>query len=161
MKRTLLLIGLLVFTYASVNAQKRVKESDLKGVWKLVIDVDKDEVREEIEDEDNIVAQIFAETVTDFAFNIIEKIDIRFEFLPDNRLRVEANVLGESEVDYSEWHINKDGELWISDSVHFNTNDDDDNDNDFWLMEDGRLVSYEKDGSGKKRNKSIYMEPVK
>ncbi|WOK07851.1 hypothetical protein RT717_04320 [Imperialibacter roseus] len=158
MKRTLLLIGLFAFTYVAAHAQRRVNERDLTGVWKLVIDVDKDEVREEIEDEDNIVAQIFAETVTDFAFNIIEKIDIRFEFLPDNRLRVEANVFGESEVEYSEWRINKDGELWISDSDHFKVDDDDD---DFWLMENGKLVSFEKQRDGSKRNKSVYLEPVK
>jgi hypothetical protein len=158
MKRTLLLIGLFAVTYVAANAQRRVNERDLKGVWKLVIDVDKDEVREEIEDEDNIVAQIFAETVTDFAFNIIDKIDIRFEFLPDNRLRIETNAFGESDVDYSEWHINKDGELWISDSDHFNIGDDDED--DFWMFDGKNLVAYEKGDNGRKKNKEVYLTPV-
>ncbi|MEQ8413385.1 MAG: hypothetical protein RIF36_19040 [Imperialibacter sp.] len=158
MKRTLLLIGIFAFTYVAANAQRRVNERDLKGVWKLVIDVDKDEVREEIEDEDNIVAQIFAETITDFAFNIIEKIDIRFEFLPDNRLRVETNAFGETDVEYSEWHINKDGELWISDSDHFNIGDDDED--DFWMFDGKNLVAYEKSHDGRKKNKEVYLTPV-
>ncbi|WP_339786032.1 MAG: hypothetical protein ACMVP2_19060 [Imperialibacter sp.] len=158
MKRTLLLIGLFAFTYVAANAQRRVNERDLKGVWKLVIDVDKDEVREEIEDEDNIVAQIFAETITDFAFNIIDKIDIRFEFLPDNRLRIETNAFGESDVDYSEWHINKDGELWISDSDHFNIGDDDED--DFWMFDGKNLVAYEKSRDGRKKNKEVYLKLV-
>jgi len=158
MQRTLLLIGLFAFTYVAANAQRRVNERDLKGVWKLVIDVDKDEVREEIEDEDNIVAQIFAETITDFAFNIIDKIDIRFEFLPDNRLRIETNAFGESDVDYSEWHINKDGELWISDSDHFNIGDDDED--DFWMFDGKNLVAYEKSRDGRKKNKEVYLKLV-
>lgn len=158
MKRTLLLIGLFAFVFDAALAQRPVKESDLKGVWKLVIDVDKDEVRDEIEEEDNIVAQIFAETITDFAFNIIDKIDIRFEFLPDNRLRIETSAFGESDVEYSEWHINRDGELVISDSDNFNVDNGDGD--DVWVKEGNYLVSYDKDGSSRKRNKEVYLAPV-
>lgn len=158
MKRTLLLIGLFAFTYGAAVAQRAVKESDLKGVWKLVIDIDEDEVREEIEDEDNAFARILASSITNLVFDVLGEIDIRFEFLPNNRLRVEANVFGASEVEYSEWHINRDGELVISDSDHFNINNDDED--DVWVKEGKYLVSYEKDGDRRKRNKEVYLAPV-
>ena len=158
MKKTLFLLGLCAFVYSGVLAQKPVKESDLKGVWKLVIDIDKDEVRREIEDEDNLFAEILAKSVTNLVFDVIEEIDIRFEFLPDNRLRIETDVFGASDVEYADWHINNDGELIIGDTDSFQVNSDDDD--DVWLKEGNLLVAYERKDYGKRKNKEVYLKPI-
>lgn len=157
MKKILLLFSLFTLTYSAVLAQKPVKESDLKGVWKLVIDIDEEKVKDELDDEDNVLAQIFARSITNFVFDVIGEIDIRFEFLPDNRLRIETNVFGERDVEYSRWQINREGELIISDSEHFNVSSDDD---DIWLKDGKYLMAYEKSSSGKRRNKEVYLKPV-
>lgn len=158
MKKTLLLAGLTGFMFFGAMAQKSVKENDLKGVWKLVIDINKEEIARDIEDEDNVLAEIFAKSVTSAVFGIIEEIDIRFEFLPDNRLRVETNVFGESDVEYSDWYINRDGELIIGDTDNVNVNSDDDD--DYWLKDGDHLVAYDRDESDRGKTKEVYLKRV-
>jgi len=158
MKKTLLLAGLLALVFSGARAQKSVKESDLKGVWKLVIDIDKEEIKRDIEDEDNVLAEIFAKSITSAVFGIIDEIDIRFEFLPDNRLRVETNVFGESDVEYSDWYINRDGELIIGDTDNVKVNNDDDD--DYWLKDGNYLVAYDRDESDRGKTKEVYLKRV-
>ncbi len=158
MKKTLLLAGLIGFVFSGAMAQKSVRKSDLEGVWKLVIDIDKEEIKRDIEDEDNVLAEIFAKSITSAVFGIIEEIDIRFEFLPDNRLRVETNVFGESDVEYSDWYINWDGELIIGDTDNVNVNSDDDD--DYWLKDGDYLVAYDRDDSDRGKTKEVYLKRV-
>ncbi len=158
MKRTILFFAIIAVASSALQAQKPVKEKDLKGVWQLVIDIDKEEVREDIEDEDNVFASVLAKGITNMVFDLIDEIDIRFEFLPDNRLRIEANVFGASEVEYAEWHINSDGELIIDDTDNFRvSNDEGDN---VWLKEGEHLVAFERKGYGKHKNKEVYLKRV-
>ena len=57
MKKLILIIPML-FLVLFANAQKKkVKERDLDGVWKMVIKIDKEEVADELDDEDNIFAK--------------------------------------------------------------------------------------------------------
>ena len=149
----ILMLGLLP---TLCQAQSKVRSRDLTGEWKLVIDIDERELRDEIEDgaEDfNRLGEIIAEAAVDLAVDIIDEIDIRFRFRDDNRVRIEVYVFGIQEVEYADWYINRDGELII---------EDDDNDHiaiddlDVWLREDELLMAFEKD-RGKLEYQNIYL----
>jgi len=139
MKTLSLTLFLLVGFTLGLMAQNQVNEDDLEGQWKLVIDLTEEHFEEEW-DEESALGRFIARTVTDLVENIMEEVDIRFEFLSNHRLRVTAKIFDEREVEYTDWYINRDSELKIGDSKHLKIDDDD----DIWLMEDGVLVSYEK-----------------
>ena len=136
MKKILLVISML-FLVLFANAQtKKVKEKDLNGVWKLVINIDQEEVADELDEEDNIFAKIIAKSVVGIVDDVLGEIDILFEFKSNNRLKVTVNAFGEEEVEYSEWKINNKGQLIIEDVDSF------DSEEDYWLLEGDILVSY-------------------
>ena len=138
---TLLLIGLGV---SSVQAQSRVRSKDLSGTWKLVFDIDKDA--------DSATERVILNAVDGF----LDELDISFEFLPDNELKVVANAFGEEEIEYSEWHITGAGELSLGESEYV---DDEDS---VWMFVGKRLVSYEyKDGRRGKEKENVYLERVR
>ena len=139
MKTLSLTLFLLVGFTLGLMAQNQVNEDDLEGQWKLVIDLTEEHFEEEW-DEESALGRFIARTVTDLVENIMEEVDIRFEFLSNHRLRVTCKIFDEREVEYTDWYINRDSELKIGDSKHLKIDDDD----DIWLMEDGVLVSYEK-----------------
>lgn len=139
MKTLSLTLFLVVGFTLGLMAQNQVNEDDLEGQWKLVIDLTEEHFEEEW-DEESALGRFIARTVSDFVENIMEEVDIRFEFLSNHRLRVTAEIFDEREVEYTDWYITRDNELKIGDSEHFKNDDDD----DIWLMEDGVLVSYEK-----------------
>lgn len=153
---------------ASVQAQKKVKEKDLLGEWELVIDLDevRDELEEELEEEENWLVGRFAKNISNFALDIVEGIDITMDFRSNGEVKIIVQVMGEREVEYSEWFINDDGELVI---------EDDDNDRwrnsrsskvdidnaDVWMWEDGKLQAYEKGRRGRlEKKKEIYMKKM-
>lgn len=140
----------LMFLVLFANAQKKkVKERDLDGVWKLVIDIDKEEIADELDDEDNIFARIIAKSVIGIVDDVLDEIDIRFEFKSNNRLKVTVNAFGEEEVDYSTWKINKKGQLIIEEVDNF------DSEEDYWLFEGDILVAYDDDGDEPSEN--VYL----
>lgn len=127
----------MLFLVLFANAQtKKVKEKDLNGVWKLVINIDQEEVADELDEEDNIFAKIIAKSVVGIVDDVLGEIDILFEFKSNNRLKVTVNAFGEEEVEYSEWKINNKGQLIIEDVDSF------DSEEDYWLLEGDILVSY-------------------
>ena len=141
MKKILLVLPILFFV-VSANAQtKKVKEKDLSGVWKLVIDIDKEDMTDELDEDDNVFARLIVKSVAGFVDGILDEIDIKFEFKSDNRLKVTVSALGEEETEYSDWRINSKGQLIIEESDSFNT------DSDYWMFEGDVLVSYNDDGS--------------
>ncbi len=159
---------MLFGTVASVQAQKKVKEKDLLGEWELVIDLDevRDELEEELEEEENWLVGRFAKNISNFALDIVEGIDITMDFRSNGEVKIIVQVMGEREVEYSEWFINDDGELVI---------EDDDNDRwrnsrsskvdidnaDVWMWEDGKLQAYEKGRRGRlEKKKEIYMKKM-
>ncbi len=126
-------------------SQSKVRESDLVGEWKLVIDIHQDDIRDEIEQETedlDRLGEIISRAAVNFAADIIDKIDIRFRFKDNNRVRIEVDVFGAHEVEYADWYINRHGELII---------EDDDNDHvaiddlEVWLRDDELLMAFEKD----------------
>lgn len=140
MKRstTLLILALLIAVPFASNAQKRLKESDLIGTtWKLVIDIEDvlDEAEEEMEEEDNLLGEVILRGVSGLVEGIIENIDVHFQFRDDNEVKIYIEAFGSDEVEWTEWSINRHGELIIEDNDHIQTDGD-----SFWFLEDGLLV---------------------
>ncbi len=162
---TLLLMAVCV----SVQAQKKVREKDILGEWDLVIDLDeaRDEVEEELEEEESWIARRFARGISNFAMDIVESIDIKFDFREDGEVKLSMNIFGEREVEYLEWSINRDGELIIEDNDHdrrdnrrrSNNSFDFSDEDDVWMMKDGRLQVFEKTRRGRLEIKEeIYLK---
>ncbi len=122
-------------------AQSSVHEKDLKGVWHLTFDL--------AERGENAGEQIVLGAVE----GLLDWIDIRFEFLPDNRLKVMVDVFGEEEIEYAEWRVNDRRELVLSDSDHFSA------EATVWLFKGGRLVAYEYRGGERVRSSDgVHLE---
>ena len=154
MKR-ITILGLMLMMTVSVMAQKKVKEKDIIGEWELVLDIDREDIEREIEEEENWLARSFAKSMSNFALDIVESIDVDFEFRENGDVRIEVNVFGEREVEYAEWYITREGELIIEseddDHIHID-------DIDVFMMDEGKLVAYEKSRRGKLYEKEeIYL----
>ncbi|MEQ8473293.1 MAG: hypothetical protein RIC35_19005 [Marinoscillum sp.] len=152
MKKTLLTILSCVVVLASLTAQSKVREKDLTdGTWKLVIDIEEelDEAKKEVREEDSFLGEMILNSVSGLVSGIIEELEIYMEFRPDGEVKVVVEAFGEREVEYSEWHIDSKGRLYISDTDRFKTDDD-----DYWLMENGVLISYEERNE---RNENVYL----
>lgn len=150
---TTTLIMLTLWMSVGALAQSKVKEKDLDGVWMLKIEIDEEDWKREIENEENALARAVIRGVSGLVDGILDEIDIRFEFMKDNKVRVYAQVFGQEEVDYAEWNINDRGELEIGDTEHWQGTGD-----TIWLMEDGILVAYDKDGRYKKTDDArVYL----
>lgn len=157
---------LLVTVCLSVQAQQKVKEKDILGAWDLVIDIDhvKDEVEEELEEEEFWLARSFAKSVSNFALDIVESIDVRFDFREDGEVKISVKVFGERETEWAEWFINDDGELIIQDEDNKrrrrgrNFSMGYSNDDDVWLIKDGKLQAYEKGRRGRLEKQEIYLK---
>ena len=151
MKSVALSMILLMLLGLNAHGQKKVKERDLRGQWKMVFDLDEDFIEEELEDEDlPWLGQMIAEGVSDVVINIIDDIDVRFEFRDHNKLKIMVEVFGEEEVEYARWHIDSKGALIL---------DDDDHDDDVWLFDSDRLYAYEK-SNGSLKKQPVYLQRV-
>jgi len=154
--KKLITLCLILTTTVSVMGQQKVKEKDIIGEWVLVLDIDRKDIEKEIEEEENWLARSFAKSVSNFALDIVESIDIEFEFRKNGDVRIELEIFGEREVEYAEWYINKDGELIIEgegeDHIHIE-------DIDVFMMDDGKLVAYEKGKRGERYAKEeVYLK---
>ena len=151
MKSVALSMILLMLLGINAHAQKKVKERDLRGQWKMVFDFDEDFIEEELEDEDlPWLGKMIAEGVSDVVINILDDIDVRFEFRDNNKLKIMVEVFGEEEVEYARWHIDSKGALIL---------DDDDHDDDIWLFDSDRLYAYES-SNGSLKKQPIYLKRV-
>ena len=153
MKKTFLFLTILFGSCFVVDAQK-VKEKDILGTWKLVIDIE-EEMEDEAEDADTMLEEVFIKAISGFVGGILEDIEIYFEFQPDNDLKITVNAYDETETEYGKWFINRRGYLEledIGDDDNFNIHTDDDE----WRLIDGILVNedYEED-------RNVYMAKVK
>ena len=145
MKSTAFLFALLLVGFSS-QAQKKVKERDLNGHWQMVFDFDDDFIEEEIAEEDfPWIGEIVAKGVSGIVLDILDEVDVRFEFQKDNRLKIMVDAFGEESVEYAHWFIDSKGGLVL---------DDDDNDDDIWLFDKGKLYAYER------HNWSLERQPV-
>jgi len=156
----ILMIGICTTGFS----QKKVTEKDIIGEWKLVIDIDREEIEDEIDDENNWIAESFAKAVSGFALDIVESIDIKMDFRENGEVKIRVKVFGIRETEYASWFINRDGELEIEDD--WRDDDDDDNrrshtkfsgDADVWMMDGKRLVAYDKGYRGRLKEQKVYM----
>lgn len=143
------IVCLASFSYA----QQKVKEKDIIGTWKLVIDVE-DALRDAEDEatEESLLGKVILSSVSGLVSGILEEIEIYMDFRADGELKVIVEAFGERETEYSEWTINRDGKLYIKDTDHFDLDSD-----DYWLMEDGVLVAFEEDDEP---NTNVYMVAV-
>ncbi|WP_420318626.1 hypothetical protein [Ekhidna sp.] len=153
MKRTIFTLALLFASAFIVNAQK-VKEKDIIGTWKLVIDIE-EEMEDEAEEADTMLEEVFIKAISGFVGGIMEDIEIYFEFQSDNDVKITVLAYDEKETETGSWYINKRGYLVIED-----IEDDDDNfnistDDDEWKLIDGILVSDEHE-----EDRTVYMTRV-
>lgn len=152
MKKTLLLltaISIGLFSYG-----QKVKERDVIGTWKLIIDIEK-EMEEEAEEADTMLEEVFINAISGFVDGILDDIEIYFDFREDNELKITVNAYDETETEYGRWFINRRGYLEIED-----IDDDDDRfnidaDDDEWKLIDGLLVSDEHED-----DRNVYMTRV-
>ena len=153
MKRTITLF-VFAFCVAFVSDAQKVKERDIIGTWKLVIDIE-EEMEEEAEDADTMLEEVFIKAISGFVGGIMEDIEIYFEFQADNDLKITVNAYDETETERGSWYINKRGYLVIDDIE----DDDDDfhisSDDDEWKLIDGILVSNEHED-----DRTVYMTKV-
>ena len=120
----------LVSMLVQVQAQKRVKEKDLSGEWQMIFDIDEEEWEDEIEDA-SFLGRMIAGSVSGLVVNVLEDLEIHFEFLNNNEIRMTIEIWGEKEIEYIDWYINRHGELIIG---------DEDDDDEVWLFKDDKLV---------------------
>ncbi|MEQ8906473.1 hypothetical protein [Ekhidna sp.] len=153
MKRITLLLAATFFLGFVTQAQK-VKERDIIGTWKLVINIE-EEIEEEAEEADTMLEEIFIKAVSGFVDGIMDDIEIYFEFRANNDLKITVNAYDETETEKGSWYINERGYLIIED---IEDDDDDFNittDDDEWKLIDGILVSDEHED-----NRTVYMTRV-
>ncbi|MEO9474666.1 MAG: hypothetical protein ABJG41_04015 [Cyclobacteriaceae bacterium] len=135
---------LLLFSFDSI-AQERVKEKDIIGNWKLVIEVDEafDDAKEELDDDESILGRMILSSVSGFVDEILEEIDIYLEFKKGGEVEVLVDAFGETETEYTKWAIDNKGRLYIEDTEHFSS------DHDYWMMKDGILIDVSDEDAGK------------
>jgi hypothetical protein len=138
------LICALLFNFESL-AQDKVKEKDLIGTWKMVIDVSEEfeEAERDLEEEDSFLGEIIFDAVSGVVEGVLKNIDIYMTFKESGIIKITVNAFDEKETEYSEWEIDSRGRLHISDNDHFDSDDD-----DYWLMDDGVLVLIDDDDDG-------------
>lgn len=133
-----LIIAALILFIPFLSSAQKLKEKDLIGTtWKLVIDIEDvlEEAEEEMEEEDNFLGEVILRGVSGLVEGIIDNIDIYFEFRDDNELKIFVEAFGADDVEYTDWYVNRHGELVIEDNDHIKTDGD-----SYWFMDDGILV---------------------
>lgn len=149
MKKALIAPLLLLFV-SHLQAQERVKEKDIVGQsWQLIIDLDDafEEAERDLEDEDSFLGKMILGSVSGLVTTIIDEMEIYMEFQANGQVAVRVLAFGEEEIEYSDWRIDSKGRLFIDDTDSFQS------DHDYWLYEDGILVSFENG----ERQKEVYM----
>ena len=142
---------LVALVGVNVQAQKKVKERDLKGHWQMVFDFDEDFIEDELDEEDiPWLGKIVAQGVSGIVLSLLDEVDVRFEFQKNNRLKIMVDAFGEESEEYANWSIDSKGALIL---------DEDDRDDDIWLFDHGKLYAYERH-HGQLERQPIYLERV-
>jgi len=145
MKKSLLIVLVMIFGVSATQAQSRVKAKDIEGTkWQMVFDLKKEA--------DSAFERIAMSAVDGF----MDEINIQFEFQKNHVLIVDVNAFGEDEdQEKSTWSINDKGQLWLGDTDSFET------DNDTVFMREGdRLVAFEMEKGRLERKESIHLVRV-
>ena len=147
MKTTFMTMAMLLFATV-IFAQGRAKEKDVLGTWKFHINIDQ-AVDEEAEDM-GFFEGVMAKAVTGMVQDIMDEIDITFDFKKNNVLYLTVVTdIDEEETEVEElyWEIDKEGRIFIEDIDNDNVQVQNDG---YWVLADGKLMAHEKDGSVEK-----------
>ena len=150
----LLIAALMLVTVGFANAQERVTEKKLEGIWELRIELREGFLEDEIEEEDNALARVILKSVDGLVEGILDNLDIAFEFKSDGRCKVYVDAFGADEIEYTEWYINRKGQLIIEDTDEVNFGKD-----DYWMFEDDILVAFD-DGERVDDDAFVYLVRV-
>lgn len=145
----LMVMGIGSFTYA-----QKVKEKDIIGTWKLIIDV-KEELDQEAEEADTMLEEVFVKAISGFVGGILEDIDIYLDFKKDNTVYITVKAYDEEDTGSGNWFINDKGYLEIESIESDNGDIDIDAEDDEWMLVDGLLISDDDDDT-----KNVYMTKV-
>lgn len=137
MKKLILIIPLLCCVLMVNGQTKKVKERDILGTWRLVIDLDAEDIEDELDEDDGFLARVMVQSVAGIVEGILDAIEIELEFRDDNEVRVLVDAFGATEIEYTDWHINRRGELVIGDTDSFH------HDDDYWLFDGDILVAHD------------------
>jgi len=151
MRKIFTSILLLTLCTTLIFAQDRVREKNMKGDWKMIIDVDMDEVSEEMEEE-SWFGYMISGALTGLVENVLDEIDIKMKFMDGGKLKITVIAFGEEEIEYGEWYINGEGQLVIIDE------DNEHDDNDVWMMNGDNLVSYQLRSGGRLERQEVYLK---
>jgi hypothetical protein len=151
MRKIFTSILLLTLCTTLIFAQDRVREKNLKGDWKMIIDVDMDEVSEEMEEE-SWFGYMISGALTGLVENVLDEIDIKMKFMDGGKLKITVIAFGEEEIEYGEWYINGEGQLVIIDE------DNEHDDTDVWMMNGDNLVSYQLRSGGRLERQEVYLK---
>lgn len=123
--KTAIFTLLLMFLIApGVDAQSKIKQRDLRGAWKLVVDIDK-------EQGDNAIERAALGAVD----GLLSGVDVTFQFEKNNELKMTIYVFGEEEVEYTNWEFTDDGGVYIGDNEHVEIEDT------VWYLEGEKLIA--------------------
>lgn len=152
MKTTLLsLVLLYIVGLGAATAQDRVTEARLLGEWRMMINVE-DEIRKEA-DEEGFLTKMFLNGISGMVQGILDDIDIQMTFKKDGVLELVALYDGEvDDVETLSWRIDENGRLYIDDFKNERVSIENDG---YWMWENGRLISFEEDGT---RNENVWMQ---
>jgi len=152
MKTTLLsLVMLFVVGLGAVSAQERVTEGRLLGEWRMMINVE-NEIRKEAE-EQGFLTEMFLNGISGMVQGILDDIDIQMTFKKDGVLELVALYDGQvDDVETLSWSIDDKGHLFIDDFKNERVSIENDG---YWMWENGRLISFEKDGT---RSDNVWMQ---
>ena len=151
MKNILTSVVLLTLCITVAFSQERVKEKDVKGEWKMIIDIDFDEIEDEME-EDSWFGWAVAGAMSGLVEDVLDEIDIKMKFMDEGKLKITVDAYGEEEIEYGEWFINGEGQLVIIGE------DEDEDEDDVWLMDGKNLVSFQVTSRGKLERQEVYMK---
>lgn len=153
-KKSLLLLSFVLLLITTGLSQHRLKEKDVLGNWKLIIDIDEElqEAENDLEKEDNVVGKIVLSSISGLVNGILDEVEIYMEFLPKGEAKIWIEAFGEKEIEYTSWRIDDNGKLFIEDTDSYSS------DQDFWVMKDGVLVSSE--GRNEENHQNVYLVNV-
>lgn len=147
------LSALLLFAFLCsgfLNAQSKVKERDILGVWTLHIDL-----KQEIKNQSsalNFLEKAVVGAVSGIVDAALEQVDIRFNFKRKNvvLLKIHSKEDNTTEEEVLAWRINANGQLEIDDAKNEKVNIESDG---VWMLKDKKLVVV----SNQKVKESVYM----
>ncbi len=151
MKKIIIILSVFLFSFSTYG--QRLKKRDVIGTWKLVMNVE-EVMKQEADESDTMMEEIFIKTLSGFVGGIIDDIDIYFEFQENNKLKITVNAYDESETGRGSWFINNKGYLLIED-LENNDNLKIDASAEEWKLIDGILITDEQE-----KDRNVYMAKI-